>query len=158
MKRAVAAALCLSLGAGCATTATISRRNGGRDEAALVGGTSTSIMVDTGAGQRSISREDIVDIDHPGNVHAVVGALLLAYGILNISVGAPQCEARGGAFCAGVFTPAAVGLGMGIWGLSVWGKSTSAARKTTRAPELSLAPMFRAGHQTAGGGSLILRY
>jgi hypothetical protein len=160
MKRMIAAVLCASFAAGCGTTATISRKNGQQDEATIIRSTSTSLMVDTGAGERAISKDEIVDIDHPGNVHAIIGGLLLAYGILNISVGAGQCDSRGAAFCTGVFTPAAVGLGMSIWGLTVWSKSTAAAHgPVTRGPELSFAPtVVRVGERSGGGGALLLRF
>jgi hypothetical protein len=160
MPRRLAAALAAALAGGCSTTATIHGRNGLPDEATIVRGTSTSVMVDNGAGERAIPRSQIADIDHPGNVHAVVGAALLAYGILNISVGVPRCEEKGPAFCTGVFTPAAVGLGMSIWGLAVWSKSNRAARENAgTGPELSLAPqLLVAGPRRYGGGALTLRY
>ena len=58
MKRMIAAVLCASFGAGCATTATITRKSGQQDEATIVRGTSSSVMVDTGAGERPIPREE----------------------------------------------------------------------------------------------------
>jgi hypothetical protein len=160
MKRLLAAVLCASFGTGCVTTATITRKGGQTEEATIVRGTSSSVMVETGAGERAIPRDEITDIDHPGNVAAVIGALLLGYGVLNISVGASQCDRRGAAFCTGVFTPAAVGLGMSIWGLSVWTRSTGAVRNTgSRGPELSLAPLIlRSGDHAGGGGTVTLRY
>jgi hypothetical protein len=160
MKRLIAAVLCASFAAGCSTTATITRKGGQVDEAIIARSTSSSVMVETGAGERPIPRDEITDIDHPGNVHAVIGSLLLAYGILNISVGASQCDRRGAAFCTGVFTPAAVGLGMTIWGHTVWSRSNGAGRPSgPRGPELSLAPaILRVGDRTGGGGALLLRY
>ena len=157
MKRLYAAVLCTSLG--CGTSAIITRKNG-TDEGRIVRSTSTSVIVDTGAGERSIPRDQITDVDHPGNVVAVIGAVLLGYGLLNIAVGASHCEEKGGAFCTGVFAPAVVGLGMGIWGVSVWGRSTRAVREPgPRGPELSLAPLVvRSGQSTGGGGALTLRY
>jgi hypothetical protein len=159
MKRPIAVILCASLLAGCGTTATIYRKNGQQDEATILRGNSTNVVVDTGAGERAIPREDITDIDHPGNVHATIGAFLLAYGILNIAVGTSQCQSKGAAFCTGVFLPATVGLGMSIWGLTIWTKSSNAARNTgPRGPELSLAPLLGLGEQKAGGGTLTLHY
>jgi RNase P/RNase MRP subunit p29 len=157
MKRLIAAALCTSLG--CGTAATITRKNR-TDEGRIVRSTSTSVIIDNGAGERSIPREEITDIDHPGNAVAVVGAVLLGYGILNIAVAASHCEEKGGAFCTGVFIPAAAGLGMSIWGLTVWSRSTRAVREPgPRGPELSLAPLVvRSGQSAGGGGSLTLRY
>jgi hypothetical protein len=159
VKRPIASILCASLFAGCGTTATIYRKSGQQDEATILRGSSSSVMVDTGAGERPIPREDITDIDHPGNVHATIGAVLLAYGILNIAVGSSQCQSKGAAFCTGVFLPATLGLGMSIWGLTIWSRSSTAARSTgARGPELSLAPLLGTGVQKAGGGALTLRY
>ena len=86
----------------CSTTATIRRRSGADEELTLLRRTPSFLVTKNGDRERPIPHHDIVDIDHPGNVHAVVGTLLLAYGILNIAVGAPRCEKEGAAFCVGV--------------------------------------------------------
>ena len=74
----------------CSTTATIRHRNGLEEEAAVVRRTSGSLVVENNGVERTVPIVDVVDVDHPGNVHAIVGSLLLAYGILNIAVGSSQ--------------------------------------------------------------------
>ncbi|MCY1073027.1 hypothetical protein [Archangium lansingense] len=126
---------------GCSTTATISRVNGRTLDAKIRRSTPGAVVVQTDSGEEvSISRSDISDIDHPGNVSAVLGGLLGAYGVLNIAVGAPNCTSEGGAYCAGVFLPAALGASMLAWGLSTWIGSTSAASNSSSSGAVPDAP------------------
>ena len=116
----------------CSTTATIYRSNGMMMEGSIEGGSPDSITVAPSYGApQEVPRSDITEIDHPGNVHALVGGIVLAYGIANIAVGMEECERQGGAYCVGVFTPAAIGTGMLIWGLATWISSNSAADDTS---------------------------
>jgi len=85
----------------CSTTATITRRSDPPLEAKIVRGTPVSVIVVDGDSDRAIARDEIVDIDHPGNVSAVAGGLLSAYGLFNIAVGAPLCDEKGGAVLRG---------------------------------------------------------
>jgi hypothetical protein len=115
---------------GCGTTATITRVNGPQIEAKIVGGDETKLYVqNSSAGDStSIARNDVTDIDHPGNVAALIGGVVSAYGVVNVVAGAPQCERKGAAYCTGVFLPAAIGLPIMMYGLYNWMDSTSAAK------------------------------
>jgi hypothetical protein len=132
---AVALVSCAAFG--CSTTATITRISGPPIEASIEGGSPSSIVLEGGA---VVSRNDIRDVDHPGNVHAVVGGVILGYGLLNIAAAASTCGDSGefvskgeqNAFCVGMVTPALVGLGMTIWGLVVNSESKSALNDTSR--------------------------
>ncbi|HVU01674.1 MAG TPA: hypothetical protein VHE30_07980 [Polyangiaceae bacterium] len=119
----------------CSTTATISRVSGPPVEADIVGGTPSRIIVEDESGTRvAIPRSDIRDIDHPGNVHAVVGSGILAYGLLNIAVGLPECRSRDVEqvpFCTGLFAPAVVGAGMIVWGLLTHSASVDSTMDTS---------------------------
>jgi len=95
---------------GCATTATITRINGRSTDAEIAGADRENIYVKTDAGNQPIERREITDIDHPGDTATVIGVVLAAYGVVNIAVGAKNCDSKGSAYCAGVFAPAAIGL------------------------------------------------
>lgn len=135
--------------AGCSTTATIHRRSGPPVEAKILGGTPDAIVIRTwGNRGDTIPRSEILDIDHPGNVHAVAGGALTGYGAFNIAVGAPTCTNRGEfgsdaeqyAFCAGVFAPLTVGSLMLLWGWLTHDASTGAAAdRSFRVPEAAPA-------------------
>jgi len=161
MTAKLVAIICAAGVAACSTTATIRRSNGLEEEATVVGRSRTALLIKNGEHERQIPYHEVADIDHPGNVHAVVGTLLLAYGVLNIVVGAPRCEKQGAGFCVGVFLPAALGAGMTGWGLTVWSSSRGAAAdpEPSRKSELTLAPwMLRTDHGYQGGGALRLSY
>jgi hypothetical protein len=111
---------------GCSTSATITRRFGSPRDAKIVGSDSENVYVETLGGRDAIPRSEITDIDHPGNVAAVIGGIVAAYGAANIAVGVPQCEKQGAAFCTGVFIPAVVGVSVMTWGLGTYGSSVSA--------------------------------
>jgi hypothetical protein len=129
-------ATCLTFVMGCSTTATVSRRSGPPIEGQIKGGSPNTIAVDTGGGEVVVPRSDITEVDHPGNVHTLIGGLLLGYGVLNIAVGAPECENRPKdertAYCIGVFTPAVLGASIMIWGLVTNGGSKSGANDISR--------------------------
>jgi len=148
---------------GCSTTATISRVNGRTVEAKIRRSTPGSVVVETDGGKEvSISRSDISDIDHPGNVAAVFGSLLSAYGAVNIAAGASNCSQGGGAYCTGVFLPAAIGVPMLIWGLSTWAGSTGAASAQSSSsssdtvPDAPPASAFDFSPATNGGSASAL--
>jgi hypothetical protein len=145
-KKITATLLSSLLLCGCSTTATISRINGRTLEARIQRSTPGAVVVKTESGQEvSISRSEISDIDHPGNVAAVIGGLLSAYGAANIAVGAPQCSTQGGAYCSGVFLPAALGVSMLAWGLGTWIGSTSAASSPEGSSSSSSARLSPSG-------------
>ena len=145
-------------GMGCATTATVSH-DGEEDEVKILDSNSRQIRVSKGEQEYTIDKSSIRDIDHPGNVAAAIGALLTVYGVINIAVGEPKCHEKGAAFCTGVFTPAAVGLPLLVWGLIVWHGSTNAAGVMSPRSSASVAPFFAGvdGHNYTGAG-LTLHY
>src|SRR5262245_19034272 len=88
--------------AGCCTSATIRYRVGSED-GKIVRASRDDIYLwsDELSEPRAIPRAGIVDIDHPGNVHQLVGGLLVLYGVLNILRGVRRCDEEGPTFCAG---------------------------------------------------------
>jgi hypothetical protein len=130
----VAAALVVTPACG---TATISYRGGSKVEGTIVGSSRNFIEVkqESGGRVKSIARDDIADIDHPGNVLALAGSLLLAFGVVTLAAwGLGDCENRALGGCAGLYTPPAVGAGLVIWGTVVWMRSSMAADGSTTGP------------------------
>jgi hypothetical protein len=120
--------LSLALLTGCSTTSTITRVNGPTIEGHIVGGDAENVYVGPKDAPEAIPRSEITDIDYPGDGATVVGSILGAYGIANIAVGLPHCNANGPAFCTGVFAPLGVGIGMVLWGIGTHASAVSAAR------------------------------
>jgi hypothetical protein len=146
--------------AACSTTATIAQKTR-VDEGRILRGTQSTIIIEGSRGAEVIERSDVDDIDHPGNVHALVGGLLFGYGLFNIGSGASKCETRGAAFCVGVFTPAAVGAGLLAWGFAVWSASVHRAREPNPGRiELTWSPWLwrSAGKGSQAGSSLALHF
>ncbi len=128
---------------GCGTTATISRSNVRPVEAKIVGSDPKSLYIEVPGtyDTRSIGRSDITDIDHPGNVAAVIGGIVTGYGIANIAIGASDCRRGGAAYCTGVFLPAAVGAPIFVWGLVTWMTSTGAVKpKSDSSSNFAIVP------------------
>jgi hypothetical protein len=123
-------ALTILFAPGCGTEAVIRKTNGADLVAKIKSGTKDSVLIQTHDGVKAIPRSEITDIDHPGNVAATIGTILLVYGALNIAVGLPECEKQGDAFCVGVFTPLAVAVPLSIYGYWVWGSSRGAVTET----------------------------
>ena len=67
--------ICLS----ACSSATIYRHNAPDLEASIVGGEADYLYVETEDGRVvRIARKNVTEIDHPGNVEAVIGGILLA--------------------------------------------------------------------------------
>ncbi len=163
------ACLCLAallVASGCGTTATIYTRRGQVVEAEILRTSGEELVIESRSGESTLRKDEITDIDHPGNVVLLIGGLIGAYGIANIIVGMPQCEKEGGAFCVGVFTPAAIGLGMTMFGGVVWGGSRKAAgmsksksEKTLAAWPLVVVPMaVVAGEEVHRGAGVVVAF
>lgn len=137
--------LCSSLAVvlgGCGTTATVSRVNAPAMEGRIVSSDQRAIYVQTAGDTFPIARDEISDIDHPGNVAATIGAIVTGYGIANIAVGAENCDRQGAAYCTGVFLPAAIGLPIMAYGLGTWINSVRSAgpRKDKTEPSIAIVP------------------
>lgn len=148
----------VGLGLGCGTRAKISRVSSLPVEGKIVRSDANSIYVATHEGETPIPRSEVTKIDHPGNVAATIGVILSAYGVLNIMTGLPQCEEQGGAFCTGVFLPAAVGVGLMASGFSRWRRSRNAAAGPPAGPGVSvgIAPVATRSENGTFGGAVIM--
>jgi hypothetical protein len=149
---AVAAMACAVI-PGCSTSATITRRDGTSVEGWIRGGTADSVIVDPRIGQaQEIPRSAIDDIDHPGNMHIVVGGLVLAYGVVGIVAAAPECGRNGSSSsdCGAAFVPALAGAGILAWGLVNWVGSKNSANDMSLARLPRKAPPALAPSRTEG--------
>lgn len=115
-------------------SATIYRRNAPDLEAPIIGGNSRYLFVETDDGRVvRIERDKILQIDHPGNGEAAIGAvatasfgfgLLLAWafsGIMNDN------SDESGRFLLVSAAVLAVPVGLTVHGLSIWSGSVEAA-------------------------------
>jgi hypothetical protein len=76
---------------GCAPPATIRLRNGANVESPIIGSDRDSVYVRGMYGEpHPIPRQEIVDIDHPGNVGTVAGLLLMAWGMAVLTSDPPK--------------------------------------------------------------------
>jgi hypothetical protein len=146
MRGLLAACLVVSVTA-CTTTATITQRSGPPIEGSIRYGTTDYVVVEPRDGNpQKIPRSDIDDIDHPGNVHLLVGGIVLGYGTILIGSGLDDCQkdAENLASCTMLVIPAIVGAGLTAWGLATWSGSKSAASQRLsvhrRPPEIVPAP------------------
>jgi hypothetical protein len=156
--------LCAPLAAlslGCGTAATITRVDSPPLEGKIVASADDILQVETKAGNTPVAMQSVSDIDHPGNVAGTIGALVTAYGAYNIYVGMPQCERQGGAFCVGVFLPAAIGLPLTIWGFTTWGRSKVAASQGSKPSDVAVTVLPTAAFEknnTFVGASATVTY
>jgi len=136
-------ALLLVNAIGCSTTATVTNKDATRFDVHIARSTPTELIVATRDGERAIPRDQIAEIDHPGNVALIAGTALLAAGTLNL-LGLYRChENESSSFCVGWLGGAALagaGLGLVIWGGSVWTHSVEAAGERPAPPVARLAP------------------
>jgi hypothetical protein len=159
LKRACFGLVALGLVAGCGTTATIKRVDGSAVEARIVGGDDRKLYLEQDGEPLEVERRDVRDISHPGNAASIVGGILAGYGVINIAVGAPQCNDKGAAFCTGVFLPEAVGLPMLIWGIATHAASVSAAKTPpTEQAGIVVAPIVPMGPGQPAGAGVVGRF
>jgi hypothetical protein len=132
----------LSLLCGCTTTATFLTRDTGLLEARIVGGDRTNLLVQTESGaERVLARADVVDIDHPGNVVALIGGIIAGSGAVNLGTFALTCSSgfgSTGSQCAPIYvvlgSMVAAGAGMLTWGLWTWLTSRGLVTSTLETP------------------------
>lgn len=131
---------------GCATTATISRTNGGAIEAEIGRSDQDAIYVlSVGGPEVTIPRQEISDIDHPGNVAALVGGIVGGVGALNFLIASGQRCFPSVLACGDI--DMAVGIPLFIWGLTVWNRSKDAANNFS--PPTAVAVPFEPGTSRA---------
>lgn len=129
---------------GCTTTATITLVNGDRVDAKILGGDQDDVIVQTAAGTEvPLDRSEISDIDHPGNVAAVVGAIMTVNGAVNIVLLAPTCgdgKPTPDVSCVGAILHTTIGVSVLAWGLTAWWRSTHAAAPGSKASSADAVP------------------
>ena len=154
-----AVALLFTTVVGCGTSANITLQDELEVSGTILSSDDEHVYIETDNGKRSVSRDIIEDIDHPGNGAGITGVIVLAYGIANIAVGVSNCNHQGAAAaCMGVLTPAAVGIGLMGWGFTVWGRSIRAARaKNDRGDysHLRISPTYVWNGATGGPGLVL---
>lgn len=120
----------------CSTTATITQRDGTVYEGRIISSDCSSMTsrppATFGDFDVSLRRNEIIDIDHPGNVHATIGAFLVADSLYFALVGLHSTDNRseipdGLVNAALAITYATVGLPLLIYGGVVYSQSISAA-------------------------------
>jgi hypothetical protein len=128
----------------CANTSTI-RTDRLTLEGRIVGGDRDALFVRNEAGyDATVNRAEVQDIDHPGNVHAVVGAILAASGGINLGTFAGFCRGFGNGCQPFVITAGgmiAAGAGMFIWGLWTWLTSKNAVEPPVEQRLVPPAPL-----------------
>jgi len=135
------AILTVSLGWGCAATATIHRAAAPALDAEIVDSDADAVYVTSESGSLfRIPRREVASVDHPGNVVALVGAVMLALGA-TVYLAAPGDDVdatRTGALIYGV-----PGATLVIGGLVSWFRSRSAVGhhgKPTRTDAPTILP------------------
>lgn len=125
----------------CSTTATILTRDKKSTEATIIGGDRDLLLLKNTYGLESIvRRNEVRDIDHPGNVIALLGGVLLGGAALDLAALGAVCASGSSAVrdCTPVFamlgTAAAVGAGMLVWGLWTWLSSKNAVTDSLENP------------------------
>ncbi len=89
MKKVLAILLMLSAceSFGCGTTAIVRTTGGQQFEGEIGGHDSSSLSI----GGQKVARSDVADIDHPGNVAAIIGTILASFGAVSSTV---NCSAE----------------------------------------------------------------
>lgn len=130
--------------ASCSTTATVLTRDRRTTEASIIGGDRDVLLLRNPYGLESIvRRREVMDIDHPGNVMALLGGLVLGSAGMNLGVLGSLCASGSSVSnCTPIFatmgTMAAAGAGMFIWGLWVWLTSKNAVADSTENPPVPM--------------------
>ena len=135
--------ICLALSA-CSTTSTLTRIDGTSFEGKVTRFDQTTFSVKpVGSGEEIVLKDsEIVEIDHPGNVHFLVGSIIaglgVAVGLATIPLfldDDPYSELVGYLNLFSATTLVAVGTPIAIWGGLTWEEA-----KNGTLPEISLQP------------------
>jgi len=129
MKATKAILVLFALTLGCSTTATVKLRDGREYEGEVTDSNAEWLYLDRDPGTAAhVPRGEVVNINHPGDIHFIVGSIIAGLGVANLAVNADECGEDGCfSMCAVAITPLAVGLGVGTWGLVVWLDSKATA-------------------------------
>ena len=128
---------------GCGMSAHIETKQGRRVEARIVGGSPGSVYLAGDNHERfTLRRDEISDVDFPGNVMMLGGAALTAFGSYRLWFGDTTCGGLGQAGnCLGAVMPAVGGLLVFAWGLYSYYRSTHAFEDRSRPePDPPMAP------------------
>jgi hypothetical protein len=119
---------------GCGISAQIETRRGQRVEARILGGSAGSVYLAGENHERfTMRREEIADVDFPGNVLMIGGVALTAFGGYRLLTGDTTCAALGQAgTCLASVVPAIAGLLAFGWGLYSYWRSKSAFADRSR--------------------------
>jgi len=106
----------------CGTTTTVETRSGNVYEAHTVGGSPGSVYLASKAkGRFSLRREDVADVDYPGNVQIFGGLALGAFGGWRLVSGDTRCAGFNDiGNCAVNVVPSIAGLLIALWGTYVY--------------------------------------
>lgn len=131
--------------AGCSKTATIYMIDGSVHEAEIVGGSKRSIFL---KGVQELVRDEIIVIDHPGNVEAIIGTIGFAVLTPVTIIGYIEHSTCSEWECLGTLAIIISGLSgaitstvFAIWGWYTWGISNIAASQTDGTVKPYIAPV-----------------
>ena len=131
---------------GCVTTSTVTLHNGKTLALDLTHSDSTSIYgtSESTGPHTSIPREEIADIDFPGDGHIIGGSILTATGILGITMGMTSFLDDAllliGTVSAGVIY-AGIGIPMIVWGMDTKAQAQKANNWEEAFPQLNALPL-----------------
>jgi hypothetical protein len=134
--------------AACATSSTVENRSGGAVEAYILGGSPGSVYLrNKESGPFTMRRDDIADVDFPGNLHIAGGVALTAFGAWRLYVGDTSCATLGEAgSCALNVGPAIAGLLALGWGLYAYVRANRRfADRSKPEPDAVMKPRPPAG-------------
>ncbi len=122
---------------GCHATATVSLMKGNSVEARIMGGDRERLWLRSEAGaDLYVPRRDVRDIDHPGNVLALIGGLIGGSYAASLAIQASSCNTVGvgPALCVGMGSLAVAGWGLFALGLWQWLSSRNAVEPNLDVP------------------------
>ncbi|HMF42320.1 MAG TPA: hypothetical protein VKQ32_16725 [Polyangia bacterium] len=128
----------------CGTTASVETRSGSTYEAHILGGSPGSVYLGNKEnGRFTLPRDEIADVDYPGNLHILGGLALAGFGGWRLRVGDTSCATFGNVGnCVLNVAPTIVGILLAGWGGFVWGRSRHAFRDQSK---LEPDPVTRPG-------------
>jgi hypothetical protein len=132
----------LAVGA-CGTTSEIENRSGGVVEGRILGGSPGSVyLASRDHGRFAMRRDDIADVDFPGNTLVLGGVALIGVGVWRLRVGDTDCASFGDVgTCAFNIVPAIAGLLVVGWGLYTYVRARRAfADRSKPEPDAVMTP------------------